>query len=54
VHTSSPMILVAGPDDGAVVTDPAIRYRPIRPPGRRYRIAVTAPLPADRPAPPER
>jgi|GEM_PF-4843808 len=54
MHPSSPMIFVAGPGDRAVVTDTAIHYRPGGAQCRRYRVAVTAPRPADRPASPER
>ncbi|RDI64097.1 hypothetical protein DFR76_109438 [Nocardia pseudobrasiliensis] len=43
ISLSSAATMVAEPADGIVVTDPAIRYRPLRIRGRRYRVTVTAP-----------
>lgn len=47
---SSPIIILASPRDRAVVTDPAICYRPDKIEGRRYHITATTPQPANQPA----
>lgn len=47
---SSPIIILASPRDRAVVTDPAISYRPDKINGRRYHVTATTPQPAGQPA----
>ncbi|MGO4612565.1 hypothetical protein AB4305_02850 [Nocardia sp. 2YAB30] len=44
---SSPIAILASPQDWAVVTDPAIRYRPDKIDGRRYRLTAITPRPSD-------
>ncbi|MEU4341674.1 hypothetical protein AB0H00_10435 [Nocardia sp. NPDC023852] len=47
---SSPIAILASPQDRAVVTDPVIRYRPDKIDGRRYHLTATTPQPADKAA----
>ncbi|WP_433715080.1 hypothetical protein ACQP2U_14285 [Nocardia sp. CA-084685] len=47
---SSPIIILASPRDRAVMIDSAIRYRPDKIEGHRYRITAITPERADQPA----
>lgn len=44
MFVSSDIIMRQSPSDAIVVTDPAVRYRPIRVRGRRYHVTARAPL----------